>query len=55
MKGFRSLEENEEVEFQYKDSDKGREATGVQGTNEEKICTGSKRRPRPKYKRKSNK
>ena len=54
MPGFRSLDENEEVEFQFKVSEKGREATIVTGP-EGAHCKGSKRRPKPKFRRKSNK
>ena len=54
MPGFRSLDENEEVEFQFKVSEKGREATVVTGP-EGAHCKGSKRRPKPKFRRKSNK
>ena len=49
MEGFRSLAEGEEVEFEFKDSDKGAEATfvcGVGGTD----CKGSERRPVSKKK-----
>ncbi|XP_072036761.1 protein lin-28 homolog isoform X2 [Amphiura filiformis] len=54
MPGFRSLDENEEVEFQFQVSEKGREATfvgGPSGTH----CKGSKRRPKPKFRRRTNK
>jgi len=47
MNGFRSLGDNEEVEFECKPSDKGLEATlvtGVQGNE----CKGSDRRPMSK-------
>ncbi len=49
MPGFRSLGDEEEVEFECKVSDKGLEATmvtGVEGTE----CKGSNRRPMSKKK-----
>ena len=52
MPGFRSLAEGELVEFEFKESDKGLEATyvgGLRGTP----CQGSERRPvsKKKYKK----
>ncbi|CAK9290904.1 unnamed protein product [Gordionus sp. m RMFG-2023] len=47
MDGFRSLEENEEVEFESHNTDKGIEATVVTGPNGQN-CKGSLRRPTPK-------
>uniref|UniRef100_A0A336K3K3 CSON010104 protein n=1 Tax=Culicoides sonorensis TaxID=179676 RepID=A0A336K3K3_CULSO len=47
MGGFRSLGENEEVEFECKYSDKGLEATFVCGPSEQ-TCHGSTFRPRGK-------
>ena len=47
MRGFRSLAEDEPVEFESKVSDKGEEATlvcGVGGGD----CLGSDRRPAPR-------
>lgn len=44
MNGFRSLGDNEEVEFECKASDKGLEATRVTGV-EGNECKGSDRRP----------
>ena len=49
MPGFRSLGDEEEVEFECKVSDKGLEAnrvTGVEGSE----CKGSHRRPIPRKK-----
>lgn len=47
MEGFRSLGEDEEVEFECKASDKGLEATLVTGP-EGADCSGSHRRPQQK-------
>lgn len=47
MNGFRSLGDNEEVEFECKASDKGLEATRVTGV-EGNECKGSERRPMSK-------
>lgn len=47
MGGFRSLADNEEVEFECKYSDKGLEATYVCGPSE-KSCQGSSFRPKGK-------
>lgn len=47
MEGFRSLGENEEVQFECKVSDKGLEATLVTGV-EGNECKGSNRRPMSK-------
>lgn len=44
MRGFRSLDDDEEVEFECKISDKGLEATKVTGPNNTN-CRGSPRRP----------
>ncbi|CAK1553668.1 unnamed protein product [Leptosia nina] len=44
MPGFRSLGDDEEVEFECKDSDKGLEATRVSGPSSVD-CQGSHRRP----------
>ena len=44
MSGFRSLGDDEEVEFECKVSDKGLEATSVTGP-EGADCSGSHRRP----------
>lgn len=44
MSGFRSLGDDEEVEFECKVSDKGLEATSVTGP-EGSDCSGSHRRP----------
>ncbi|KAF2902535.1 hypothetical protein ILUMI_03652, partial [Ignelater luminosus] len=44
MTGFRSLDDEEEVEFECKISDKGLEATRVTGPNNTN-CRGSHRRP----------
>jgi len=44
MSGFRSLGDDEEVEFECKVSDKGLEATAVTGP-EGADCSGSHRRP----------
>jgi len=44
MEGFRSLAENERVEFEAKSSDKGLEATFVCGPGGAN-CKGSERRP----------
>lgn len=52
MKGFRSLSEDEEIEFESQPSDKGVEATFVCGVGG-RDCRGSERRPasRKKYKK----
>ncbi|XP_006811491.1 protein lin-28 homolog, partial [Saccoglossus kowalevskii] len=50
MGGFRSLGEGELVVFKYKKSQKGWEALAVSGPDGAD-CQGSKRRPRPKYRR----
>jgi protein lin-28 len=47
MSGFRSLGENEVVDFECKKSDKGLEATKVSGPNETEIH-GSTFKPKPK-------
>lgn len=47
MGGFRSLGENEDLEFECKYSDKGLEATLVSGPSE-KDCQGSTFRPKSK-------
>ena len=47
MRGFRSLAEDEPVEFESKVSDKGEEATFVCGIGGED-CLGSDRRPAPR-------
>lgn len=47
MSGFRSLGDNEEVEFEYQTSDKGLEATRVTGP-QRSDCHGSHRRPASK-------
>lgn len=44
MTGFRSLGDEEEVEFEYQTSDKGLEATRVTGP-QRADCHGSHRRP----------
>jgi len=49
MPGFRSLGDEEEVEFECKVSDKGLEATRVTGV-EGSECKGSHRRPIPRKK-----
>lgn len=49
MPGFRSLGDEEEVEFECKPSDKGFEATVVTGV-EGNECKGSHRRPMSKKK-----
>ena len=49
MPGFRSLGDEEEVEFECKVSDKGLEATMVTGV-EGVECKGSNRRPMSKKK-----
>ena len=49
MPGFRSLGDEEEVEFECKASDKGLEATMVTGV-EGVECKGSNRRPMSKKK-----
>ncbi|RWS31344.1 uncharacterized protein B4U80_07004 [Leptotrombidium deliense] len=49
MPGFRSLGDEEEVEFECKTSDKGLEATMVTGPEGEE-CKGSHRRPMSKKK-----
>ncbi len=49
MPGFRSLGDEEEVEFECKVSDKGLEATMVTGV-EGAECKGSNRRPMSKKK-----
>lgn len=49
MEGFRSLGDEEEVEFECKASDKGYEATLVTGV-EGMECKGSHRRPMSKKK-----
>ncbi|KAJ8026651.1 Protein lin-28-like A [Holothuria leucospilota] len=53
MTGFRSLDDAERVEYKFKFSEKGREATHVTGPGGSE-CQGSKRRPRPKYRRRIN-
>lgn len=47
MGGFRSLGENELVEFECKESGKGLEATKVSGPSETE-CQGSNFKPKPK-------
>ncbi len=49
MMGFRSLGDDEEIEFECKVSDKGLEATMVQGVDGN-TCRGSHRRPISKKK-----
>jgi protein lin-28 len=49
MLGFRSLGDEEEIEFECKVSDKGLEATVVQGIQGNE-CKGSHRRPMSKKK-----
>lgn len=49
MSGFRSLGDEEEVEFEFKESDKGLEATIVTGPDGNE-CVGSNRRPMSKKK-----
>ncbi|XP_033635834.1 protein lin-28 homolog isoform X2 [Asterias rubens] len=53
MGGFRSLEENEAVEFVFKISGKGREAESVTGPCGED-CKGSKRKGRAKHRRRDD-
>ncbi|XP_072178243.1 protein lin-28 homolog [Diadema setosum] len=53
MTGYRSLETNEEVEYRFQFSEKGREATVVSGPGGAE-CKGSKRRLRPKHRRTAN-
>eukprot|EP00057_Strongylocentrotus_purpuratus_P033595 XP_792032.2 PREDICTED: protein lin-28 homolog isoform X1 [Strongylocentrotus purpuratus] len=53
MVGYRSLDTNEEVEYKFQFSEKGREATTVTGVDGGD-CKGSKRRLRPKYRRTAN-
>lgn len=47
MSGFRSLGENEVVEFECKRSEKGLEATKVSGPSEAE-CVGSTFKPKPR-------
>jgi len=49
MGGFRSLRDEEQVEFEWKLSDKGVEATLVTGPSGSS-CVGSERRPKSKKK-----
>lgn len=49
MEGFRSLGQNEPVEFEAKLTDKGYEATKVYGPSQSQ-CKGSEFRPRAKRK-----